>query len=623
MTGAPAAPYRPPGVEFAAASPADATVRRADFLRIGRYLLPAWRPCLLILACILLTCLLGLLPPYLMREIIDHAIPKKSGIALNWLVAAMIGSSLASGLLGVWQNYLTTAMAQAVMFDLRNEIYRKLLRQSLRFFTDTKLGEIISRIQNDVGGVQGIVSNTLVSLVTNGVTLVTTLAVIFHLNARLSWLAVAILPFFVVPARRAGHTSRALSKLTQERLAELSAHIQETLSVSGFLLTRLFGANAFEAVRFTRIAAAVRDLQVRQSMLGRWLFMLFMAFATVGPALIYLVGGHEAIAGRLTVGTVVAFVFYLGRLYSPASALAGAHVGIMSGAALFGRIFEYLDLPVEIADPPAPVRLPSPRGNLRFDDVGMRYDASTWVLQDITFEVQPGQMVALVGPSGSGKTTLSYLACRLCDPSNGRVTFDDVDLRDLSLGDLSRWTAKVTQETTLFNATVEENLRYGRPDASRADIEAACRVAQVDDVIAALPRGYETIVGERGYRLSGGERQRLALARVVLRDPVLLILDEATSSLDSEAESLVQRALDPLLATRTSLVIAHRLSTILRADLILVLDHGRIVERGSHRELLAHRGLYSRLYHEQFKAPALRMHHRRAGISSTVRGTSR
>jgi ATP-binding cassette subfamily B protein len=332
--------------------------------------------------------------------------------------------------------------------------------------------------------------------------------------------------------------------------------------------------------------------------------MFIMMFATVGPALIYLVGGHEAIRGRLTVGVVVAFVFYLGRLYGPASALVNAHVDLMSAVALFRRIFEYLDLPIEIAEASRPVALPQPRGHLVFEHVSMSYKPETPTLADVSFEARPGQMVALVGPSGAGKTTLTYLACRLYDPSAGRITFDGIDIRELALADLSHAVAKVTQETTLFNATVEENLRYGRPEATREEIEQACRVAQIHDVIAALPQGYDTVVGERGYKLSGGEKQRVALARVVLRDPRLLILDEATSSLDSRSEALIQRALEPLLAGRTSLVIAHRLSTVLRADLILVVDHGRIVERGTHAELLTIGGLYAKLYEEQFGASA-------------------
>ena len=578
---------------------------RGDFARIARYLLPAWRPSVLILGCILVTSLLGLIPPLLIREIIDRAIPRHDGALLNWLIAGMVGAPLISGLIGVWMNYLVTVMSQGVMFDLRNEMYGKMLRQSLRFFTNIKSGEILSRIQNDVGGVQGVVSGTMVSLATNSLVVASTLVVLFRMDWRLSLIAVGVLPLFILPTRRVGQIRSRLSGQTQERLAELTSYIQETLSVSGFLLARLFGAQEYERRRFQDKAAAVRDLQIRQSMAGRWFLMWLLMFASIGPAMIYLFGGHEAIAGRITLGTIVAFVTYLGRLYGPASALVNVHVDIMSAVALFRRIFEYLDLPVEVADPVTPVRLASPRGELRFEDVWMGYEEGKWTLEGVSFEALPGRMVALVGPSGAGKTTLTYLASRLYDPGRGRVTFDGVDLRHLALEDLSRWTAKVTQETTLFHASVEENLRYARPDATPADLERACRLAQIQDVIERLPQGLATLVGERGYKLSGGEKQRLAIARVVLRDPRLLILDEATSSLDSRSEALIQQALEPLLEGRTSLVIAHRLSTILRADLILVMDLGRIVERGTHADLLAKGGLYTRLYEQQFSLAAV------------------
>jgi ATP-binding cassette subfamily B protein len=573
------------------APPSGVRLTRGDLARIWRYLLPAWRPAALILFCISITS----------RAIIDQAIPSRNGSLLNWLVAGMIGVPLVSGLVGVWQSYLVNTMGQTVMFDLRNEMYAHLLRQSLRFFTDTKSGEIISRIQNDVGGVQGVVTGTLVSLVTNTLVFGTTLIVIFRIDWRLSLIAIAVLPLFILPTRRVGRIRKRISKDTQERLAELTAYIQEALSVGGYLLVRLFGAQSYERRRFSDKAAEVRDLQIRQSMAGRWFLMWLLMFASIGPALIYLVGGHEAITGTLTIGTIVAFVAYLGRLYTPASALVNAHVDVMTAVALFHRIFEYLDLPVEIPEPEHPVHLAHPRGALRFDRVSMSYLPGIPVLEDVSFEAKPDQMVALVGPSGSGKTTITYLASRLYDPTGGRVTFDDVDLRELAFADLARWTAKVTQETTLFNATVAENLRYARPEASAEDLERACRLAQIHDMVAALPQGYETVIGERGYKLSGGEKQRLAIARVFLRDPRLLILDEATSSLDSRSEALIQEALETLLEGRTSLVIAHRLSTILRADLILVLDQGRIVERGSHAELLRRGGLYATLYEQQFR----------------------
>ena len=584
-------------------APKNVALHRGDVRRIWRYLLPAWRPSLLILLCILLSALLGLIPPLMVREVIDRAIPRHDGILLDLLIAAMIGAPLLSGLIGVWQNYLVTVMGQDVMLEIRTDMYDRVLRQSLRFFTNTKSGEIVSRLQNDVGSVQGVVTGTMVNLFSNLVVAASTLVVILRLDWRLSLIAAAVLPLFILPTRGMGKLRGRLAKETQERMAEITAAIQETLSVSGYLMARLFGAQDHERRRFRAKSEAVRDLQVRQSMAGRWFLMFILLFASVGPALIYLVGGHEAIGGRISIGTIVAFVSYLGRLYTPATALVNAHVDVMSAAAVFRRIFDYLDLPIEIAEPAAPVRIAAPRGALRFEGVWMGYagEGPPWTLEDLTFEVQPGQMVALVGPSGAGTTTVTYLATRLYDPTRGRVTFDGVDLRQLSLSDIARWTAKVTQETTLFHATVAENLRYAKPDATSEELERACRLAQVHDVVAALPQGFETLVGERGYKLSGGERQRLAIARVMLRDPRLLILDEATSSLDSRSEALIRDALEVLLAGRSSLVIAHRLGTVLRAELILVMDKGRIVERGTHARLLASGGLYARLFEEQFR----------------------
>jgi ATP-binding cassette subfamily B protein len=580
-----------------------APLSRGAFLRIARYFQPYRREAVWITLCIFVVSLVGLVPPLLVRDVIDHAIPGRDTAQLVRLVSLMIAVPAVGGLIGVLQNWLAVRVGQAVMFDIRNEMYEKLLGQSLRFYTNTKSGEILSRLQSDVGGIQGVVTGTLVAVVTNVLVVVTTLIVIFGINWQLSLLAIGILPVFILPTRRVGQIRKRISKETQEKIAELTAFVQETLSVSGHLMVRLFGMQKAEALRFRKKSDDVRKLNLRQNLVGRWFFFFLMLFASVGPALIFGYGGYLAIQGAITVGTIVALVAYLGRLYGPASSLVNVHVDLMTAAGLFERIFAYLDLPREIVEKGDAVALVEPRGHLRFDAVDFDYDPSTRVLEGVTFEARPGELIALVGPSGAGKSTITYLAARLYDPVAGAVTLDGVDLRDVTLESLARTVGSVTQETFLFHATVAENLRYAKPDASDAELEAAARRAQIHDVIARLPQGYETIVGERGYKLSGGEKQRIAIARVILENPRLLILDEATSHLDAQSEALVQEALASLLTGRTSLVIAHRLSTILAADRILVLDRGRLVEAGTHAELLARGGLYARLYEQQFRTP--------------------
>ncbi|QBB71970.1 ABC transporter ATP-binding protein [Pseudolysobacter antarcticus] len=586
--------------------PDDVKMRLEDWRRIARYLVPEWRPTLQLLFCIVAAAVLVVIPGLLTREVIDTAIPGHDFPRLCLLVAGMILAPLAASLLGVWQSYIATRLGQDVMFDIRNQMYDRLLRQSLRFYTNTRSAEALSRLQSDVGGIQSVVSGTVVNLASNVLTVVATAVVIFHLDWRLALVALAILPIFILPTRKVGRARGQIAGRAQEGIADFSSYVQERLSIGGFLLMRLFGAQDVERATFRRKAGAMRDLAIEQSSLGRWFLMFLMSFASIGPALIYLVGGWEAISGAITTGTVVAFVTFLGRLYAPASALVNAQVDLISATALFRRIFGYLDLPVEVDEPLVPVAIADACGALCFKSVSLAYDsaAARFALDDISFEVPAGKMVALVGPSGAGKTSVTYLATRLYDPTAGSITFDGVDLRAIDLKTLARWTASVTQEAIFFNATVKDSLLYAKPDATDEEIESACQLAQVHEVIAALPEGLMTFIGEKGYKLSGGERQRLALARIALRDPKLIILDEATSSLDSRSEAQISDALKILLQGRSSLVIAHRLSTIIRADLILVMDNGRIVDRGTHAELLSRQGLYEKLYREQFMTHA-------------------
>jgi ATP-binding cassette subfamily B protein len=587
-----------------AGPPSSAKLSRGSILRIARYFRPYTVDATWITLCILVTSVIGLVPPLLVRHVLDVSIPHKEMGSLLTMTALMIALPAIGGLIGVLQNYLAVRVGQAIMFDIRGEMYGKLLAQSLRFYTNTKSGEILTRLQSDVGGIQGVVTGTLVAVVTNVLVVVTTLVVMFGISWQLSLLAIGILPLFILPTRRVGQLRKGIAKETQERIGELTSLVQETLSVSGHLMVRLFGTSAYEAGRFRQKNDQVRQLQLRQNLVGRWFFYFLLLFASVGPALIWGYGGWLVIKSLLTVGTIVAFIAYLGRLYNPVSALVNVHVDLATAAGLFERIFAYLDLVEEVAEKDGATRLVDPRGHLAFADVVFAYDQGKPVLHGVSFEARPGELVALVGPSGSGKTTINYLASRLYDPEAGSVSLDGHDLRELTLDSLAAAVGAVTQETFLFHDTVKANLLYAKQGASDAELEAACRQAQIHDVIAALPQGYDTVVGERGYKLSGGEKQRMAIARVILKNPRLLILDEATSSLDARSEGLVQEALSTILAGRTSLVIAHRLSTILAADRILVLDGGVIVEQGSHAELIGQGGLYSRLYEQQFRAVA-------------------
>ena len=611
-------------------------VGRKLLRRVASYARPYWAYVVLILVAIAVTSILGLIPPLLYRDLIDSVLPEGDMTRLNLLALAMIGIPLINGLIGVGQRYLSARMGEGIIFDLRQEMYTQLQRMSLRFFTHTKSGEIISRFTNDVVGAQSAVTGTLPNITTNVITLISTLAVMISIEWRLALLSVVVLPLFLLPARRVGRILRNIRRQAMEYNAEMSSAINETLSINGALLVKTFGRQRQEVARFRDTNRSVRDIGVRRALVGRWFFLGLGIASAIGTALIYWAGGHLVLRDAITVGTIVAFAAYLTRLYGPISALSNVQVEFATSMVSFERVFEYLDLPVEIQDRHDAVALDTVEGLVCFEDVSFTYltdpaeatiaqpeetgddqgevfvlpgtggpaASRRWALSELSFDIQPGQLAALVGPSGAGKTTITYLLPRLYDPTQGRITIDGHDLRDVTQESLALQMGMVTQETYLFHDTVRANLLYANPKASQEELEAACRAANIHEFIASLPDGYDTLVGERGYRLSGGEKQRLAIARVILKDPGILILDEATSHLDSTNEALIQAALGPLLEGRTSLVIAHRLSTILAADQILVLDEGRLVEQGTHAELMERGGLYAQLYQTQFGTEA-------------------
>jgi ATP-binding cassette subfamily B protein len=615
--------------------------RAATVRRIFGFFRPYRGRVAIVLLTIVVTSLLGLINPYLLKLLIDDALPEQNLAKLNLYVGLMILVPIVSGLIGVGQSYLNNVIGQHVMQDLRNALYAHLQRLPLRFFTDTRTGEIQSRLANDVGGIQAVVTDTASSVFANVVIVISTVGAMLLLDWRLTALSLAMLPFFMYLTYRVGKVRRRIATQTQESLADISSITEETVSVSGMLLTKTFGQQTAAVDRFRVANARLARLQIRQAMVGRWFFMIVGVVFSITPAFVYWLAGYLQISGAPnapTIGDIVAFTTLQSRLFFPLGALLNVQVELQGALALFDRIFEYLDVPIDIEDAPDAVAVEPEaiRGRIRFRHVSFRYprptkpkaaeaaaaaegtetttdgdaplaaprvEALPFGLQDIDFEAQPGQLVALVGPSGSGKTTTTYLLPRLYDVADGAIEIDGIDVRRMRLADLGGAIGFVTQETFLFHASVRDNLLYARPGATDAELEAAARAAAIHDTVLGLPDGYDTVVGERGYRLSGGEKQRIALARVLLRDPRILVLDEATSALDTVSERLIQAALERVEKGRTTLAVAHRLSTILRADLILVYEDGRIVERGRHEELLRREGLYARLYHEQFLTP--------------------
>jgi ATP-binding cassette subfamily B protein len=577
---------------------------RAALRRVFAYFLPYRRRGYLVVACIAGQAVLGLTPAVVFKSLIDYLAAPDRGIAPVALwVSVGIVAAVAGSLLGVARAYHSDVISQGIVHTLRDQLFERLLAQPVGFFTKSRSGEVMSRLSNDVNGVENVVTDTVFGLARNALVAVATLALMVWFSWQLTLLTVLLVPLLGWPMKRAGTASYRARGRTQTKLAEMFGYMQEVLGISGILLVKAFGRKRAERARFGRLNDDVHRLRVREQMVSNWFGMLTATLEMAGPALIMLAGGYLVVTGRITVGTVFVFATVLGtRLSGALSSLATMHVNVVGSLALFRRLFAYIDRVPEVADRLGARTLSAVRGEVRFDAVSFTYPGATRpALAGVDLHIPAGTLVALVGPSGAGKTTLTSLVPRFYDPQSGAVLVDGLDLRAVTLESLAQQVGVVFQDTFLFHATVAENLRYGRQGATDTELVAAARAAYLDEFITSLPDGYDTVVGERGYRLSGGEKQRLAIARALLKDPRILILDEATSHLDTASEQLIQAAMQPLLAGRTALVIAHRLSTVLAADLICVLDAGRIVERGTHAELLDHAGLYASLYRRQFQ----------------------
>ena len=574
--------------------PADPAVRKANLRRIGGLFSPYRFRLSGVLVLIVISAGLGVVPAFLLKHVLE-AIQRNDTTALSVNAGGMIAIAVGTGALGVAQTLLSNQVGQRVMHDLRAAVFRHLQKLSLAFFTRTRTGEVQSRISNDIGGVQNVVTNTATSIASNVTVVIATTVGMLVLNWELALFALALIPFFVLLTRRVGNERRRIAKSTQETLADISSLVQESLSVSGILLGKTMGRGSELADRFETDSLRLADLEVRQRMAGRWVMASIQTSFAIMPAAVYWFGGLALAHGShsVSIPMLVSFTTLQTRLFFPVGSLLGVSLDVQTSLALFDRVFDYLDQPIDIEERPDAITA-GRAGDVVFDHVWFRYGDS-WTLEDVTFTVPEGTTTALVGETGSGKTTLGYLTARLYDTTRGRVTIGGVDIRDLTLTALADLVGVVSQETYLFHASVRENLRFAKPDGTDAEIEQAAEAARIHHVIAALPEGYDTVVGERGYRFSGGEKQRMAIARTILRNPPILVLDEATSSLDTETERLVQEALDRLSEGRTTIAIAHRLSTVRDADQIVVLDHGRIVETGRHEDLILAGGRYTAL----------------------------
>ena len=571
-------------------------------IRALSYLKPYWMQLVLVLLCIAVSSIFGLLPSILTGKIIDEGLIARDMRKLVLYVAASFGVTLAANLIGVAESYMNTWIAQHITYDMRNQMFRHLQKMAHRFYTDNNQGDIITRMTSDIDGVESVITNTFKSILSNSITLVFALAAMFQKNWILALLGIAVIPLFVLPTRRAGKTRWNLTREAQEWNDEINGILYETMSVSGQLLVKLFCKEEEEFRKYDSVNKRMTNLNIRERMAGRWFFMILGTVTNIGPMLFYLVGGVLMMKynSSLTVGDITVLVALLGKTYMPVNSLLNIQVDWMRAMALFSRIFEYFDLPVEIEETKYAAVPAVNDGRVEFSHVDFSYDGERQILKDISFELEGGKSMAIVGPSGSGKSTIINLIPRLYDVQGGTVKFDGINVKRLDLDFLRRSVGVVSQETYLFNGTIRENLQYANADATEEDMIAACRKANIYDFIEAQEKGLDTVVGNRGLKLSGGEKQRISIARVLLKDPALLIFDEATSALDSISESKIQEAIEPIIKERTSILIAHRLSTILAADEIYVLKDGRIAEHGQHKDLVKAGGVYTELYNKQF-----------------------